>query len=75
MAKHARFAAARPREQHPRLLMGKSRVTYFYDADVGGCYYGDGHPMCAATLLAPALASPALPSERFAAAGSRIASA
>ena len=26
---------------------GKSRVSYFYDADVGNYYYGAGHPMLA----------------------------
>lgn len=23
----------------------KRRVTYFYDADIGNYYYGQGHPM------------------------------
>lgn len=25
--------------------MGKSRVAYFYDSDVGSHHYGTGHPM------------------------------
>jgi len=28
-------------------MPGKSRVSYFYDADVGNYYYGAGHPMLA----------------------------
>ena len=28
-------------------MPGKSRVSYFYDADVGNYYYGAGHPMSA----------------------------
>jgi histone deacetylase 1/2 len=24
---------------------GKTRVCYFYDADIGNYYYGQGHPM------------------------------
>jgi hypothetical protein len=35
-------------------MPGKSRVSYFYDADVGNYYYGAGHPMLA-TAIACAL--------------------
>ena len=35
-------ARARPARRH---MPGKSRVSYFYDADVGNYYYGAGHPM------------------------------
>ena len=31
-------------------MPGKSRVSYFYDADVGNYYYGAGHPMLAHCL-------------------------
>ena len=24
---------------------GKNRVCYFYDNEIGNCYYGQGHPM------------------------------
>ena len=44
----AHFAIPRPA---PATLLsrmpGKSRVSYFYDADVGNYYYGAGHPMLA----------------------------
>ena len=33
---------SRPRETRPALC---SQVAYFYDADVGKYYYGQGHPM------------------------------
>jgi len=37
--------------------MGKQRVTYLYDPDVGNHYYAEGHPMCASTPPCTAAAS------------------
>ena len=38
---------SRSRSPAPPYMPGKSRVSYFYDADVGNYYYGAGHPMLA----------------------------